>query len=85
VRQLRSVIRRTVLLATPGTPVDESLLQLDEATRTPGNLLEEMEQTEKQRLRDALTVARGSRTDAARTLGIPRTTFINKLKRFGLS
>jgi transcriptional regulator of acetoin/glycerol metabolism len=44
-----------------------------------------MEQTERQRLREALLQARGSRTEAARSLGIPRTTFINKMRRFGLN
>jgi transcriptional regulator with AAA-type ATPase domain/tetratricopeptide (TPR) repeat protein len=84
VRQLRSVIKRTVLLATQGEVVREALLQLDDGTSTPANLLEEMEHAERHRLRDALSAARGSRTEAARALGIPRTTFINKMKRFGL-
>ncbi len=85
IRQLKSAIKRAVLLATPGKEVDESLLHLDEGSQAPSNLLEEMEHAERQRIRDALMQARGSRTEAARSLGIPRTTFINKMRRFGLS
>jgi DNA-binding NtrC family response regulator len=33
---------------------------------------------------EALAQARGSRTDAARILGMPRTALINKLRRYGL-
>jgi two-component system response regulator HydG len=85
IRQLKSAIKRTVLLASAGTEVDESLLQLDDGAPAPSNLLEEMEQAERERLRVALEQARGSRTEAARILGIPRTTFINKMRRFGLN
>ena len=85
IRQLRSAIKRVVLLAAPGSEVDESLLHLDDTSHAPANLLEEMEFAERQRIREALVQARGSRTEAARSLGIPRTTFINKLRRFGLS
>jgi transcriptional regulator with PAS, ATPase and Fis domain len=85
IRQLRAAIKRVVLLSAPGAEVDEPLLHLDDASHAPSNLLEEMEHAERQRLKEALVQARGSRTEAARSLGIPRTTFINKIRRFGLS
>ena len=72
------------LLAADGQEVSEAMLQL-EAGGAPGNLFEEMEQTERERIAEALAQARGSRTDAAKSLGIPRTTFLNKMKRYGLS
>jgi transcriptional regulator of acetoin/glycerol metabolism len=34
---------------------------------------------------EALAQARGSRTEAARILGMPRTTLINRVKRYGLA
>jgi transcriptional regulator with PAS, ATPase and Fis domain len=48
-------------------------------------LEEELEAQEKRRIEQALTASRGSRADAARALGIPRTTLLNRMKRFGLS
>jgi transcriptional regulator of acetoin/glycerol metabolism len=33
---------------------------------------------------EALQQARGSRTEAAKVLGVPRTTLLNKIKRYGL-
>jgi transcriptional regulator with AAA-type ATPase domain len=83
VRQLASAIRRVVLLAEADEEIEASALELD-----PGDvattLLEELEHTERQRVAEALHEARGSRSEAARALGIPRTTLINKLRRYGL-
>jgi DNA-binding NtrC family response regulator len=83
VRQLRAVIRRIVLLATPGVPVGVDGLQLDEGSM-PSTLNEELGAAEKSRIVDALARARGSRTEAARDLGMPRTTLINRMQRHGL-
>lgn len=83
VRQLRAVIRRVVLLAS-GREVGEGELRLEEGS-APATLLEELAHAERQRIVEALQAAKGSRTEAARALGIPRTTLINKLKRFGIS
>jgi len=43
-----------------------------------------MSHNERERVAEALKEARGSRTEAAKALGIPRTTLINKLRRYGL-
>jgi transcriptional regulator with GAF, ATPase, and Fis domain len=43
-----------------------------------------LEQLEKEAIRQALEAARGKRIEAARMLGLPRRTFYNRLKRYGL-
>jgi transcriptional regulator with GAF, ATPase, and Fis domain len=43
-----------------------------------------LEELEKEAIRQALEVARGKRVEAARLLGLPRRTFYNRLKRYGL-
>lgn len=83
VRQLKAMVRRLVLLAAPGHEVGEGELQLHEGG-VATTLVEELEQAERRKIADAMREARGSRTEAARTLGMPRTTLINKLKRYGL-
>jgi DNA-binding NtrC family response regulator/tetratricopeptide (TPR) repeat protein len=83
VRQLRAVLRRAVLLSSPGKPVEVADLQLDDFS-APVTLGEEMEAAEKARIVEALARSRGSRTEAARSLGMPRTTLINKMQRHGL-
>ncbi len=45
---------------------------------------EVMEAIERDRLIAALKASGGNRSSAARTLGIPRTTLINKIRRYGL-
>ncbi len=40
---------------------------------------------EKHRLLDALEAARGNKSEAARLLGMPRSTFFSKLKKHGLA
>lgn len=84
VRQLKSLVRRVVILSAANHVVSESELQLDEG-RVPTTLLEELEQAERRRIVDAMRAARGSRTEASKALGMPRTTLINKLKRYGLA
>ncbi len=83
VRQLRAVIKRVVLLSADGHVVTPEVLQL-ENVQVPTTLIEELEQAERRRVGEALAQARGSRTDAARLLGMPRTTLINKIRRYGL-
>ncbi|MGE3765837.1 MAG: sigma 54-interacting transcriptional regulator [Kofleriaceae bacterium] len=43
-----------------------------------------MDDIERRRLTAALTAANGNQSTAAKALGMPRTTFINKLRRHGL-
>ncbi len=84
IRQLRSVIKRVVLLGAEDHEVTPESLQL-ENSEVPTTLVEELEQAERRRMGEALAQARGSRTEAARILGLPRTTLINRAKRYGLT
>ena len=83
VRQLRSLMRRMVLLSSAGQEVMAEALELDEA-RVPGTMLEELAEAERGKIAAAMREARGSKTEAAKALGMPRTTLINKLRRHGL-
>jgi transcriptional regulator of acetoin/glycerol metabolism len=83
VRQLRSVIKRVVLLGADGHEVTPEELKLENA-EVPTTLIEELEQAERRRVGEALSEASGSRTEAARALGMPRTTLLNRMKRYGL-
>src|SRR5262249_27114665 len=45
----------------------------------------EREQRERERLVRALTTARGNKAEAARALGLARSTLVSRLKKYGLS
>jgi DNA-binding NtrC family response regulator len=83
VRQLHALIRRLVILAPPGHLVSAEEIQLDEPG-VAGSLIEELELAERQRIAEALVRSKGSRSDAARALGMARTTFLTKMKRYGI-
>lgn len=83
VRQLRSVIRRAVILSADRREIAAEELELGDS-KVATTLLEELDQTEKRRVVEALQQTRGSRTEAAKVLGVPRTTLLNKIKRYGL-
>jgi DNA-binding NtrC family response regulator len=83
VRQLRSTINRLVVLGAPDREIGPEGVQLDEA-KAPASLTEELEQAERRSIVDALARAGGVRTDAARVLGMSRTTLIGKMKRYGI-
>ena len=84
VRELKSVVKRAVILAPAVHEVSVSELNLS-AAAAPATLLEELERSERAQIEEALRHARGSRTEAAKALGIPRTTLINKIRRYKLS
>jgi transcriptional regulator with GAF, ATPase, and Fis domain len=92
VRELKNEILKLAALAPDGTgkrdaQIDARMLRgLGEGTKQThlslaGRTLEELE---KEAIRQALEVARGKRVEAARLLGLPRRTFYNRLKRYGL-
>lgn len=83
VRQLRSTVNRLVVLSEPGVEIGAEMLELP-AGEAPANLMEELGQAERRRIVEALAQASGVRTEAAKTLGMSRTTLIGKMKRFGI-
>jgi transcriptional regulator with AAA-type ATPase domain len=83
IREMRALVRRLILLASDGGEIRESQLQLADE-RKPTTLTQELEHAERGRIASALDQHRGSRTEAARALGMKRTTLLNKMRRYGL-
>ena len=92
VRELENVLERALVL---GDGIEITAADLELADRpAPPEVLEPrdasvphgevMEDIERRRLTNALRDAAGNQSTAARALGMPRTTFINKLRRHGL-
>ncbi len=85
VRELRNEMLKLAVLSND--TIDARMLRsLGEGTKQNqftlgGRTLEELE---KEAIRQALEVAHGKRVEAARLLGLPRRTFYNRLKRYGL-
>jgi two-component system, NtrC family, response regulator len=83
VRQLRSAINRLVILSAENREIRPEAVELDEA-QAPANLSQELGQAERRRIVEALAAANGVRTEAARLLGMSRTTLIGKMQRYGI-
>lgn len=88
VRELENAVERAVVLARHDMITPEDLL-LEESspravTTTGGTLQDALDQTAAARIRAALDAAHGQRADAARVLGIERTTLYRMMKRLGL-
>jgi len=84
VRQMKSVMGRIVTLTPDGHTIGPAELKLEE-TSVATTLLEELGEAEKRRVVEVLKQVGGSRTEAAKLLGVPRTTLLNKMRRYGLS
>jgi DNA-binding NtrC family response regulator len=93
IRELENVLERAIVL-TGATTIGAADLLLD-ARRAPPAVdappadegtghREYLDAVERARLIAALEAADGNRARAARNLGIPRTTLINKLRRHGI-
>ncbi len=86
VRELENAIERAVVL-TRGTSITPEDLLLQESTRPAqprgdgGTLQENLDQAAAARIRAALEAARGQRAEAARALGVDRTTLYRLMKR----
>jgi len=88
VRELENVIERAVVLARGESITPEDLL-LEErpdaaAGAVDGTLQESLDRAAAGRIRAALEAARGNRAEAARALGIDRTTLYRLMRRLGL-
>jgi len=87
VRELENVIERAVLLSTgESLRVDLALAKPGEESRLgEKNLNEIMEQMEKRLIQQALDQANGVQAQAAKLLGIQRSTLQYKLQKYGLA
>ncbi|MEO8604211.1 MAG: sigma-54 dependent transcriptional regulator [bacterium] len=91
VRELENAVERAVVLARGAVITPEDLL-LETAAPHPaaspagadGTLQDCLDYAAETRIRTALAAARGNRLDAARTLGIERTTLYRMMKRLGI-
>jgi DNA-binding NtrC family response regulator len=83
VRQLLSTIQRLVILSGDHREIGADEVVLDQS-HAPANLTEELELAERRRIAEALAAASGVRTDAAKMLGMSRTTLISKMQRYGI-
>ncbi|TMA36879.1 MAG: sigma-54-dependent Fis family transcriptional regulator [Deltaproteobacteria bacterium] len=89
VRELENAIERAVVLAHGEwiTPEDLLLEQRSPAGEPPleGTLQDSLDRAAAARIRAALEAAKGNRAEAARTLGVDRTTLYRLMKRLGLA
>jgi DNA-binding NtrC family response regulator len=92
VRELENLMTRLVALCE-GTTLDAALLRALEGSgssatgareASSGTFREQVERLERTLLREALERARGNQSEAARSLGLSRVTFLDKLKRHGI-
>ena len=89
VRELKNVLERARILTGSGKIVPEDLVFLDESSLssvTPTDPLPEtFEELERVYYTRALEKSDGSIRAAARSMGIPKSTLYDRLKRYGLS
>jgi transcriptional regulator with GAF, ATPase, and Fis domain len=91
VRELENVLERALVLGD-GPAIAAADLDLPDRAAPPEEFAAEnakphdavMDDIERRRLSAALVAAEGNQSNAAKALGMPRTTFINKLRRHGL-
>ena len=91
IRELANVLERAVVLGERETiSVNDLPQNLDPseptlAGRTESALPQEMGKIEKQRIVEALEMANGNKSEAARMLGLKWGTFYSKIKKYNLS
>ena len=88
VRELENAVERAVVLARGTTITPEDLL-LEPAhgaapVATDGTLQDAVDRATAARIRGALDAAHGNRAEAARVLGVDRTTLYRLMKRLGI-
>jgi DNA-binding NtrC family response regulator len=88
VRELENAIERAVILARADYIAPEDLLLEEPLTRpgipSGGTLQEALDRAAAASIGAALAAARGQRAEAARALGIERTTLYRMMKRLGI-
>jgi transcriptional regulator with PAS, ATPase and Fis domain len=91
VRELENLIERAVVLADgPVLKVEDFPQEIEDYEEVlepsrDGALNDRLEAMERESLRKALREANGNKSRAARQLGLARSTFISKLKKWDLS
>ena len=90
VRELENLIERAVVLADgPNLTIADFPIKVDEreeavVRETTGALTEQLDTIERESLARALKNANGNKSRAAKELGLARSTFISKLKKWGM-
>ncbi|MCC7460294.1 MAG: sigma-54-dependent Fis family transcriptional regulator [Proteobacteria bacterium] len=93
VRELQNILERTVILSSgPEIEVEDLKLNVDEALKvekvnvasSPQNVRHEIQKKEVEKLTEALKTANGNLSEAARALGIARSTLFDRLKKYKL-
>lgn len=93
IRELKNVIERAVLLSNNGTLAQKLVATIDKersmsTSSAEGNTLQDnqsLASVEKQHIQRVLKETAWKRTEAARILGINRTTLYNKIKEYGIN
>lgn len=94
VRELQNILERTVILSSgPEIEPHDLKLNVEEALKTEkvavpastaGNVRHEIQKKEIEKLTEALTQANGNLSEAARIMGIARSTLFDRLKKYKL-
>jgi len=90
VRELENLIERAVVLADgPTLTLADFPIEVDEHVEAivgeaSGALTEQLDTIERESLKKALKNANGNKSRAAKELGLARSTFISKLKKWGM-
>ena len=85
VRELQNVIERAVALSKEKESLNSILIDNHEYNiQSPKKIKEATALFEKNYIKRALAQTRGNQTDAAKILGIHRTTLISKMEQLGL-
>jgi DNA-binding NtrC family response regulator len=88
VRELENLITRLVALSEggmlPASALSASNGVAAASALDAGSFRAQVESLERRLLVEALSVAQGNQSEAARRLGLSRVTFLDKLKRYGI-
>lgn len=88
IRELENVIERALNIIEPGEEIQPRHLPAEltgiKDMRPVRTLTEILEETERQAIADSLRLAAGNKSEAAKRLGISRTTLYEKLDKLGL-
>lgn len=85
IRELHNVIERFCVNYTPGEDISRSVAQALTFENFDAPAQSDAVPPERQELEEALRLSGGSRTAAARILGISRTTLWRKMREFGMA